>query len=152
MGGDLDVYINMWDLLAFVLSIMHESVVGHHRRYAVIWAQGSDHRIWPWSAYRFKSLLPDIYAEQLEAVHVVHPSWTIRFLRLALWPIARDEFWDYFYAHERIEFLDSVLDLRKLELPPDLYQYDRYLDKQAQEASEQAARQMGHRYPSAAGF
>lgn len=40
-----------------------------------------------------------------EAVHVVHPSWTVRFFRLVLWPLASDEFWDYFHSHERIELL-----------------------------------------------
>ena len=28
----------------------------------------------------------------------------MRFLRLVLWPLASDEFWDYFHSHERIEF------------------------------------------------
>ena len=45
---------------------------------------------------------------------MVHPSWTqllealrrllvlrTRFLRLILWPLASEEFWDYFHSHER---------------------------------------------------
>lgn len=28
-----------------------------------------------------------------------------------------EDFWDYFHSHERIEFLDVALDLRKFRLP-----------------------------------
>lgn len=141
-GGDIDYYVHMWELLAFAVSLMHDKVVKENERYAVIWAQCSDHRIWPWTARRFQLALHPKLVANLECLHVVHPSWTIRALRLALWPIARDEFWDQFECHERIEFLDTHIDMHSLKLPQDLYKYDKFLDEQAAQMSEQASKQM----------
>eukprot|EP00929_Paragymnodinium_shiwhaense_P071143 TRINITY_DN36147_c0_g1_i1.p1 TRINITY_DN36147_c0_g1~~TRINITY_DN36147_c0_g1_i1.p1 ORF type:complete len:292 (+),score=51.45 TRINITY_DN36147_c0_g1_i1:83-877(+) len=142
-GGDLTYDVPMMDLLAYVLTVMHEAVVVNEEQYAVVWAQGSDHRLWPWQAWRFKQSLPDAYRDGLEAVYVVHPSWTVRGLRLALWPFASEEFWDYFECEERLEFLESRIDLKAVKLPQDLYEYDKILDEQADSLSKQAASQMG---------
>jgi len=137
-------HIDMWDLASYVLYLLHDPVVSKHIKYAIVWAQYSEHRAWPRLAYRFKTMLPAPYRDRIEAVHVVHPSWTVRILRLLLWPVASEEFWDYFYSHERVEFLDTVVDIKALKLPDDLHRYDKFLDTQAQEMSEQARRQMGH--------
>ncbi|OLP88390.1 Lysosomal aspartic protease [Symbiodinium microadriaticum] len=83
------------------------------------------------------------YATWLEAIHVVHPSWTTRILRLVLWPLASEEFWDYFHSHERIEFLDVALDMRKFRLPKDIMEYDKWLDQQAAELHKQQAMKQG---------
>jgi hypothetical protein len=75
-GGDTECYIDMWSLLAYVISQMHDHVVERGELYAVVWCQFSDHRVWPFSARRFQKLLPLKYSHGLDAVHVVHPSWT----------------------------------------------------------------------------
>lgn len=143
--GDTECYIPMWKLLAYTASQMHEHVVKRGERFAVVWVQCSNHRVWPFTARAFKSHLHERYARCLDAVHVVHPSWTVRFLRLALWPFASDAFWDQFECHERVEFLDSFMDLKKLELPDDIYEFDKFLDRQAEETSKESARQMNGR-------
>eukprot|EP00747_Dinoflagellata_sp_TGD_P169698 gnl/TRDRNA2_/TRDRNA2_199370_c0_seq1.p1 gnl/TRDRNA2_/TRDRNA2_199370_c0~~gnl/TRDRNA2_/TRDRNA2_199370_c0_seq1.p1 ORF type:complete len:350 (+),score=94.15 gnl/TRDRNA2_/TRDRNA2_199370_c0_seq1:42-1091(+) len=139
-NGMVEWYVDMDQLLAFVVFNLHDHVVTKNKRYSIIWDQLSDHRVFPFQALSFKKCLHERYAENLGAVHVVHPSWSTRFLRLFLWPIASEEFWDYFLMHERIEFMDRDFDLRKLELPPDLYEFDKFLDKQAAEIAEQAAK------------
>jgi len=141
--GQPEAYINMWELLSFVLAKMDEVVVGKATKFAVVWVQLSDHRVWPWEAYRFSESLHERYSEHLEAIHVIHPSWTTRFLRLALWPLASEEFWDYFYSHERIEFLDTYVDFKKFRLPKDIHDYDKWLDQQASELNKQQAARTG---------
>jgi hypothetical protein len=142
-GGDTECFINMWGLLAYTVCEMHEHVVDGGELFAVAWMQFSDHRIWPFSALVFKKHLHPKYARCLDAVHVVHPSWTVRILRLVLWPFASDEFWDQFQSHERVEFLEPIVSLKALQLPKDIYKYDEYLDKKAEEMSKEAAKQMG---------
>lgn len=145
----LEAYLDMRKLRAYSVFKMHEHVVSQDKKYAVVWAQLNDHRVWPIPALRFKRSLPKRYANNLEAIHVVHPSWSVRILRLCLWPIASEEFWDQFQSHERIEFVEPYVDrMKKLGLPDDLYEYDRFLDKQAEEMSKQAAQQMGGRWSS----
>eukprot|EP00930_Biecheleria_cincta_P064926 TRINITY_DN5061_c0_g1_i1.p1 TRINITY_DN5061_c0_g1~~TRINITY_DN5061_c0_g1_i1.p1 ORF type:complete len:300 (+),score=58.07 TRINITY_DN5061_c0_g1_i1:38-901(+) len=141
--GETDHPIDMSELLAFALTKMDKTVVKENTAFAVVWVQLSDHRVWPWQAWRFSELLHARYADNLEAVHVIHPSWTIRILRLFLWPLASDEFWDYFYAHERIEFLDTHIDFGKFRLPKDVYEYDKWLDQQAAELSKSNAMRHG---------
>lgn len=109
----------------------------------MVWVQLSDHRVWPWQAWRFSESLHERYGNNLEALHVIHPSWTIRILRLILWPLASEEFWDFFYAHERIEFLDTHIDFGKFRLPKDVYEYDKFLDQQAAELSKSNAMRHG---------
>jgi hypothetical protein len=140
--GNTECYIDMWALFGYTLDQMHDHVIERGGKYAVVWCQFSNHRVWPLSAHFFRKLLPLKYDRGLEVLHVVHPSWTVRLLRLALWPFASDEFWDQFESHERIEFLDSHLSLKKLALPSDIIEYDQWLDKQAAEASKNAAKQM----------
>lgn len=141
--GETEAWIDMWELLAFCVSKMHEVVVTEGQSYSVVWCMLSDHRAWPWTLRSFRDSLDPRYSQLLDVVHVVHPSWGVRFLRLVLWPIAEDELWDYFCSHERIEFLDTHIDVRKFKLPKDLYEYDKWLDKQAQESSEQAKKNLG---------
>lgn len=141
--GETEVHIDMWELLAFSLVLMHDSVVTEGASYSVVWVQLNNHRMWPWTMLNFAEYLHPKYGQLLEALHVVHPSWGCRILRLVLWPIADDELWDYFYAHERVEFLDTHMDMRKFRLPKDIYEYDKWLDQQAQEINEQAKKQFG---------
>jgi len=75
---------------------------------------------------------------------VVHPSWTVRLLRLFLWPVASEEFWDIFYAHERIEFLDTVVSLNALGLPADIFEYDKFLDDESRFVVETGMASGGH--------
>jgi len=139
-----EAYFDMRELRAYSTFKLHEHVVTQNKRYAVVWAQLNDHRVWPLSALIFKNCLPQRYADNLDAIHVVHPSMTVRFMRLALWPVASEEFWDQFHSHERIEFLaPHVNQMKKLLLPDDLYKYDKWLDKQAEEMSRKANQQMG---------
>jgi len=137
-NSDVDAYVNMWELLAYALHLMHPEVVEKDQRFAVVWGQFSDHRVWSWTAWRFQHILHKQYGANLEAVHVVHPSWTVRFLRLCLWPVASEEFWDYFHSHERIEFLDNHVDMRALDLPEDFYTFEEFLEYQANQASDPA--------------
>jgi len=125
-------HVDMWRLCAYALGQMHEHVVLRNESFVVVWVQLNDHRIWPWSAWRFRGCLHQRFFDNCEAVHVVHPSWGIHVLRLLLWPVARDEYWDLFHAHERVEFLDSYLDVGGLELPEDVLEYDRFLDDRLQ--------------------
>jgi len=140
--GDTECYIDMWTLLAYMLSQLHDHVVVKDQRYVIVWCMFSDHRVGPLSALSFRAHLQERYRKNLDAVHVVHPSWTIRVIRLALWPLADDEFWNVFESHERIEFLDSHTNLKKLALPRDIYEYDQFLDKEAEQMTQQAAKQM----------
>mmetsp|Transcript_104477 Transcript_104477/g.294447 ORF Transcript_104477/g.294447 Transcript_104477/m.294447 type:complete len:255 (+) Transcript_104477:58-822(+) len=134
-GGDLLAYVDMSELFAYVVSLMHEPVVVQGQPFMVVWAQMNEHRLWPWSFWRFRTLLDEAYAEHFEAIHVVHPSWTVRIAALLVWPIADEMFWNYFDQHERIEFLYSYVD-KGFKLPDDLHRYDRYLDEKAREAME----------------
>merc|ERR1712050_497001 len=88
--------------------------------------------LWSWSAWRFRRTLHPKYLDNLVANHVVHPSWSMRFIQLALWPLVEETFWDSFYCHERVEFLDTHLSIKKLGLPKDVFDYDRFLDREAQ--------------------
>lgn len=152
--GDVECYIDMWTLLAYMLSQLHDHVVVKDQRYAIVWCMFSDHRVGPFAALSFRAHLQEQYRKNLDAVHVVHPSWTIRIIRLVLWPIAEDEFWNQFESHERIEFMDSHTNLKKLALPRDIYDYDKFLDTQADEMTQQAAKQMqgGGRFTPGAGM
>ncbi|CAE7807560.1 unnamed protein product [Symbiodinium sp. CCMP2592] len=141
--GETEYGINMHELLAYALSKMHRVVAEEDTRFAVVWVQLSDHRVGPWQCFRFAESLHERYAANLEAIHVVHPSWTTRILRLVLWPLASEEFWDYFHSHERIEFLDVALDMRKFRLPKDIMEYDKWLDQQAAELHKQQAMKQG---------
>lgn len=143
--GDTECSIDMWSLLAYSVSQMHDHVVERGELFAVVWAQFSDQRVWPWGSLAFKRHLHPKYSRYLDSVHVVHPSWTVRVLRLCLWPFASDEFWDLFQCHERVEFLEPDISLRKLALPKDIYDYDKFLDTQADEMSKNAAKQMNGR-------
>lgn len=144
--GNVEDYVDMEKLVAYAISTMDDHVVKNNERFAVVWVQFSDHRVWPHSAWSIKRNLHERYSTNLEAVHVVHPSWSIRFLRLALWPFASDEFWDKFECHERVEFLDTFMDVSKLELPQDIFEYDKFLDRQADELSQETAKQMSGRF------
>eukprot|EP00931_Biecheleriopsis_adriatica_P000484 TRINITY_DN100517_c0_g1_i1.p1 TRINITY_DN100517_c0_g1~~TRINITY_DN100517_c0_g1_i1.p1 ORF type:complete len:283 (-),score=70.03 TRINITY_DN100517_c0_g1_i1:65-913(-) len=148
--GETEYAINMWELIAYALTKMHDAVVLEDTPFALVWVQQNDHRVWPWSAWRLSESLHARYSKNLEAIHVVHPSWTVRVLRLLLWPLASEEFWDYFYAHERIEFLDMALDMKKFRLPKDICEYDKWLDQQAQELHKQQAAKYGG--PMGSGF
>jgi hypothetical protein len=128
--------VNMWKLLAYVLSQMHDHVVQENQPYSVIWIQLNDHRVSSWSAWSFKRSLHQRYSENLRTFHVVHPSWSIRLLRLFLWPISSEEFWDHFVSHERIEFLDTFVDVESLGLPRDICEYDTFLDAEAKHTME----------------
>jgi len=142
--GEHDVWIYMWELLGFAINKMHEWVVSQDNRFAIVWVQFGDTRMWPLSMTEFRDSLHPKYAKNFEALHVLHPSWSTRIIRLLLWPIAPDNFWDAFHSHERIEFLESHIDLRKFRLPSDIYEHDKWLDKQALELNEQAkARGLG---------
>ncbi|CAE8612811.1 unnamed protein product [Polarella glacialis] len=141
--GEAESYVDMSELLGFALSKMHQTVVVEDQKYALVWVQLSDHRVWPWTPLQIMDSLDPRYSKNLEAVHVVHPSWMVRFLRLALWPIASEEFWDLFWAHERIEFLDSHVDMKKFRLPKDVQDYDKFLDQQASELNKQQAAKYG---------
>eukprot|EP00421_Protoceratium_reticulatum_P067802 CAMPEP_0168425388 /NCGR_PEP_ID=MMETSP0228-20121227/35299_1 /TAXON_ID=133427 /ORGANISM="Protoceratium reticulatum, Strain CCCM 535 (=CCMP 1889)" /LENGTH=263 /DNA_ID=CAMNT_0008439381 /DNA_START=61 /DNA_END=852 /DNA_ORIENTATION=+ len=136
--GEHDTWIYMWELLSFAASRMHEHVVTEDKPFAIVWVQFGDHRMWSAQTTRFRNSLHPKYAKNFEALHVVHPSWTVRVLRLLLWPVAPDEFWDRFHCHERVEFLEPFIDMRKFRLPKDVYEHDKWLDKQALEMNEQA--------------
>jgi len=141
--GETDLFIDMWELLAYSVSKMHDHVVKEVKPFAIVWTQFSDHRLWPCSMWRVKDWLHPSYSRNLDAVHMVHPSWTIRAMSLFLWPVAEDEFWNYCHVHERIEFLAEFIDLTVFRLPKDLYSYDKFLDKQAQENVDQTQQRMG---------
>lgn len=136
--GEHDIWIYMWELCAYAISKMHEHVVIEDKPFAVVWVQFGDHRMWARHITQFRDMLHAKYAKNFEALHVVHPSWSVRIIRLLLWPVAPDDYWDKFHSHERIEFMDSWIDLRKFKLPKDVYEHDKWLDKQALEMNEQA--------------
>lgn len=140
LDGDLEGSgVDMWKLLAFSVNKAHDHVYVQDKRFAVVWVQASDHRMWSLSVLRFKNSLPQRFCKNMEAVHVVHPSWGVRLFRLAAWPFASEEFWDRFYSHERIEFLDlNVRSVAGLGIPNDAYDFDKFLDTQAEMAVEGA--------------
>jgi len=141
--GELETWIHMWELFSYAVGKMHEFVVDQDSRFTLVWVQMSDHRTWPCSLYEFKDSLHERFHKNLEAIHVVHPSWSVRLLRLALWPIADDEFWEHFHSHERIEFVDQYINLREFIFPKDIIEYDKWLDKNAQEMQDQAKGRFG---------
>lgn len=130
--------MDMQRLLVYSLSIMHEHVVTEDQRFAIVWVQLSEQRVWPLSAMQLKASLHEMYTKNLEVMHVVHPSWTLRFLELALLPFAENAFWEKFQVHERLEFLEDYVDLKALELPREFYEFDRYLDREAELLQRQA--------------
>merc|ERR1712039_816343 len=103
----------------------------------------NDHRLWPHMMRKFKASLHPLFFKHFEALDVVHPSWGVRILRLLLWPVAEDAFWDCFHAHERIEFLETFVNMKTFQLPSDICEYDKWLDKQAAELNEKAKNNMG---------
>jgi len=144
--GELDMWIDMWELLCFAVGKMHEHVVTEDKPFAIVWCQFGDHRLFFPTMSRVRSSLHPKFAKNFEALHVVHPSWGVRLLRLTLWPIAPDEFWDAFHAHERVEFLDTsiVTESRDFRLlPRDVYEHDKWLDQQSKELNEQAKQRGG---------
>jgi len=141
--GQTEYPISMWELIAYCLTKLHDHVVTESRQFAIVWVQLNDHRLGLMDLRRLKASLHPRYLAMLEGLHIVHPSWLVRALRLLLWPIAEDELWDRWHAHERVEFLDSHVDMKKFRLPKDIYEYDKWLDKQAQEATEQANKRFG---------
>jgi len=141
--GQIDYPIDMRELMAYCLTKLHDHVVTEQKRFAIVWVQLSDHRLWPWDLRRLKASLHPSYSQLLEAVHVVHPSWTVRILRILLWPIAEDALWDRFHSHERIEFMEGFISPEKFRLPKDIYEYDKWLDRQAQEMNSEAAKRFG---------
>merc|ERR1712232_1077421 len=137
--GELEGYTDMWKLSAYSLAQMHPRVVESGEKYSVVWVQAGDHRLSFWAARKVRRSLPDQYSGNLAGVHVVHPSWSYRVMELALWPFVDESFWDSFYCHERVEFLEQHMRVKELDLPADVIEYDQYLDKEAQYMSEQAA-------------
>lgn len=144
--GEIDMWIDMWELLCFAVGKMHEHVVSEDKPFAIVWCQFGDHRLFFPTLSRVRNSLHPKFAKNFEALHIVHPSWGIRLLRLALWPIAPDEFWDAFHAHERVEFLDPAIVTESPDfrlLPRDVYEHDKWLDQQAKEMNEQAKQRGG---------
>lgn len=124
---NIDDGTDILKLLSYAVCKMHDHVVVESKPFSVAWIQMSDHQISTWSAWSLKRSLHEKYGENLQVFHVVHPSWTVRLLRLALWPIVSEDFWDHFDSHERIEFLDGVISLN--ELPKRIFEYDTFLDQ-----------------------
>eukprot|EP00933_Yihiella_yeosuensis_P055288 TRINITY_DN54010_c0_g1_i1.p1 TRINITY_DN54010_c0_g1~~TRINITY_DN54010_c0_g1_i1.p1 ORF type:complete len:296 (+),score=54.49 TRINITY_DN54010_c0_g1_i1:36-923(+) len=141
--GERDYPIDMWELLGYALSKMHDVVAVENCPFAVIWVQMNDHQMWPWTMVHFMESLHGKYSRNLEAVHVVHPSWTFRILSLALWGLASDDFWDYYHSHERVEFLDTFIDMKTVKLPKDIHDYDKWLDQEASELNKKQAAKYG---------
>lgn len=142
-GGQADTRIDIWEFVAYCASKMHDRVVVDGKKFAIVWVQLNNHRFWPWGVrWLLEGVHPNYY-KHVEGLHILHPSWGVRFLRLALWPIAEDAFWDRFHAHERIEFLETAIDMKVFRLPKDLYAYDENLDKQAKEMQAEAAKKFG---------
>merc|ERR1711908_184659 len=129
----------MWKLLAYAASEMHDHVVDQGRRYAAVWVQAGDHKIWSFSAWSFRRTLHARYFENVDTIHVVHPSWAVRFYEIALWPIVGEDFWNRFFTHERVEFLSTHMDMAKLGLPRDVEEYDAFLDEESKFISEHSA-------------
>lgn len=143
LDGSMDGSVDMWKLLSYVVSELHERVVQRDERYSIVWVQANDHRMWSVSLWRFRRSMHAKYFENVHEVHVVHPSWAARVYALLLWPWAEESFWDRFISHERVEFLSSHLNVEKLMLPRDVADYDEYLDKESHAMSEQAALLVG---------
>lgn len=140
--GQPEYWIDTWEFVSYCLAQMDEHVASG-KKFAVVWVQLNNHRLWPNDWRWLRGALDERYEANLEAIHVVHPSWGTRILRMFLWPIAEESYWDCFQAHERIEFLDSHIDTKKFKLPKDIYEYDKWLDTQAKEMSEKANKQFG---------
>lgn len=140
--------IDMWKLLGYAMTQMHDHVVRRNKRYTLLWVTLGDHRLWPWQVMNVYRNIHQRYVDNLDAIHIVHPSWTVIGLRLlVLWPLERflpKDFWDRFHSHDRIEFLDMAgFDLKKLDLPQDLIQFDKELDVRAEEQMRMASDMMG---------
>lgn len=141
--GQLEGTVDMWELLLYATTLMHEHVVEQNRTYAAVWIQAGDHRMWPLSAWKFRRALHKRFFDNVDAVHAVHPSMTVRLYELVLWPFVEDSFWDRFITHERIEFVGSHFDVDKLGLPQDLFEYDGLLDAESRLFTEQASIMVG---------
>eukprot|EP00927_Polykrikos_kofoidii_P055217 TRINITY_DN494_c0_g1_i1.p1 TRINITY_DN494_c0_g1~~TRINITY_DN494_c0_g1_i1.p1 ORF type:complete len:387 (+),score=66.77 TRINITY_DN494_c0_g1_i1:105-1163(+) len=142
-NGNLHDYVDMDELLAYTVAQLHEKVVTSGKTYAVVWVMCTDPRIGLWGARRLKQTVLPKYGELLDSIHVVHPTWPIRILRLVLWPLVSEEFWDHFLCHERVEFLSSDFDIEKLRLLEDVCEYDKVLDREAEQIAEQTRQQLG---------
>jgi len=134
--GQVDTWIYMWELLCFGVTLMHEVVVTEDRKFAIVWCMQNDHRAWSCSLMDFRDYLHPTFAKNLEAIHVIHPSWGVRITRILLWPYAEEALWERWTSHERIEFLEDYVDMQAFRLPKDLYEYDKFLDQQAAEFND----------------
>merc|ERR1719464_1057098 len=76
--GEHDVWIYMWELMSFAVAKMHEHVVTEDKKFAIVWVQFGDHRMWLHHITQFRKQLHPRFAKNFEALHVVHPSWTVR--------------------------------------------------------------------------
>lgn len=139
--------VDMWKLLGYAMSQMHDHVVRQNKRYTLLWMCFGDHRLWPWQVLNVYRNIHERYVTNLDAIHIVHPSWTVRSLRLIMWPLERflpEDIWERFHAHERIEFLDSEgLNTKRLDLPDDIIKYDKSLDEHAEESMRMASDMLG---------
>jgi hypothetical protein len=125
--------LNMRRLVAYVVRIMHEHVVKQDKAFAVVWLQLNELRLSPLKMWQMKHRFHAMYAKNLEVMHIVHPSWTIRCLELAsfcdFWPFA-ENCMEKVHVHERIEFLARHIDLQALALHAEFFDHDEFLEMQ----------------------
>lgn len=138
-------------LTAYALSVLHEHVVKEDKRFVLVWVQFNSLGMWPLSAWKLKNSLHGMYAKNADAVHIVHPSLTSRFVELGLCVSSSpllEKIAEKLYCHERVAFLARYFDLQALALPREAYEYDEVLDRQAEMARFQTElpleREIGH--------
>lgn len=146
VGGD-KLRLSMHRLIAYALSVLHEHVVKQDKRFVLVWVQLNDLGMWPHSAWKLKNSLHGMYAKNVDAVHVVHPSWTTRVVELALCASSTpslERIGEKLYCHERLRFLEKYFSLKALGLPSDMYDHDDLLDIKAEMARRQAEIALEH--------
>lgn len=118
---------------------MHESVVASDRPYTIIWVCNNleaSQLGYFWFRRQYK-MVPHEFHKNMRCLAIVHPGLTTRMTLLLLSYMLKQSFWDKLIYADRIEFLDEVVDPKALQLPKDLYDYDRMLDQEAAMMAEQ---------------
>ena len=128
-------------IIAYAISIMHDIVALQDQHYSIVWVTdqlGPQRLGFFWLRHVYK-MVPDAYHRNMRSLAVVHPTLKVRFSLFLLSYMLARSFWDKLYYADRVEFLDDLMDVDSLELPSEVFEYDRFLDQEMEFRAKQAS-------------
>jgi len=132
-GADLE------RIVMYAIWLMHDPVVVGNRPYSAVWVCNNleaSQLGYFWFRRTYK-MVPHEYHKNMRSLAIVHPGLGVRLTLLLLSYMLKASFWEKLVYADRIEFLDEVVEPKALELPNELYEYDRFLDREAAQMAEQ---------------